>query len=337
MEFELSNICNLECTMCNGDFSSLIRKNREGRPPVKVVYDEAFVTQLEEFIPHLQEMKFFGGEPFLIDIYYRIWERAVTINPSIRLTVQTNGTVLNQRVKDICAKGKFHISVSIDSLEKENYEHIRKNANFERVMENMEWFREYCQTNDRFFGISTCAMRQNWHELPEFVTFCNDRQIPVFFHTVTHPRESAFAHMSRTELEGVVSVLEASKIPRETPLQRKNTRQLADTVNYVRKMIQRTHMPVFDNRSINSLNDFRDFLISFIESYDGWSDKIKEKKIVAVTEKLDQIHRSLGNDFPYAFHLQQLNLTGSESVFDLIGQLETMPVSAIVLLAKTVS
>ena len=337
MEFELSNICNLECTMCNGNFSSLIRQNREGRPPVKVVYDEAFVTQLEEFIPHLQEMKFFGGEPFLVDIYYRIWELVVTINPSIRLTVQTNGTVLNQRVKDICAKGRFHISVSIDSLEKENYERIRKNAKFERVMENLDWFRIYCQSNDRFFGISTCAMRQNWRELPNFVIFGNDNQAPIYFHTVTHPSESSFALMSKVELEEIVNTISSIRLPIVSPLQIKNRRQLLDTINYINKLIQRTSIPVFDNQSVESLDDFKDYLIRFIESYDEWSDTAKEKKITVISKKLEQIHQSLGDDFPYGEKFKEVELVGTESVLNILGLLESMPVSAIVLLAKTSS
>ncbi len=82
MEFELSNVCNLECEMCSGEFSSLIRAKREKLPPIVSVYDAAFVDQLEEFIPYLEEVKFYGGEPFLIDIYYDIWERIMRINPA---------------------------------------------------------------------------------------------------------------------------------------------------------------------------------------------------------------------------------------------------------------
>ena len=35
LEFSLENTCNLECIMCNGDFSSSIRKNREKRPALQ--------------------------------------------------------------------------------------------------------------------------------------------------------------------------------------------------------------------------------------------------------------------------------------------------------------
>ena len=83
LEFELDNTCNLECTMCFGEFSSSIRKNRENKPPLLSAYNDAFVDQLEEFIPNLHSTRFFGGEPFLIDIYYNIWVLPVFGQPHI--------------------------------------------------------------------------------------------------------------------------------------------------------------------------------------------------------------------------------------------------------------
>lgn len=64
IELELSNQCNLECIMCSGLLSSGIRKNRDNLPPLPQIYDQTFVEQLKEFIPHLEELRFNGGEPF---------------------------------------------------------------------------------------------------------------------------------------------------------------------------------------------------------------------------------------------------------------------------------
>jgi MoaA/NifB/PqqE/SkfB family radical SAM enzyme len=75
MELEIENTCNLECVMCIGELSSAIRKNRDKLPPIKSPYNEAFVEQLEEFIPHLKELRFNGGEPFLINSVFRIFEK----------------------------------------------------------------------------------------------------------------------------------------------------------------------------------------------------------------------------------------------------------------------
>ena len=41
------------------------------------------------------------------------------------------------RLKDLLDKGNFHINISIDSLQKEVYEQIRVNANFDRVIQRL--------------------------------------------------------------------------------------------------------------------------------------------------------------------------------------------------------
>ena len=117
-----SRIPNLECIMCYGNFSSSIRKNREKLPSTPTVYDEKFLESLDPIIPDLKYVKFLGGEPFLINIYYEVWERIIECNPNCLIDVQTNGTILNDRVKDILERGNFRIGVSLDSLKKETYE-----------------------------------------------------------------------------------------------------------------------------------------------------------------------------------------------------------------------
>ena len=94
LEFSLTNTCNLECVMCGGNWSSLIRRNREKLPPLESPYDDGFVQQLDEFLPHLHSAKFFGGEPFLIRIYHDIWDRIRAVNPKIKVSVTTNATTL---------------------------------------------------------------------------------------------------------------------------------------------------------------------------------------------------------------------------------------------------
>ncbi len=45
MEFALSNACNLQCVMCNGDWSSSIRAHREHRPPLTSPYGDPFFDE----------------------------------------------------------------------------------------------------------------------------------------------------------------------------------------------------------------------------------------------------------------------------------------------------
>lgn len=215
MELELSNQCNLACTMCNGNLSSIIRKNREKQPPLQSPYEEKFVEELNEFIPHLQEIRFNGGEPFLIKKYYDIWDNVYRLNPCLKMVIATNGTVLTSKVKDYMARANFHFNVSIDGMSAETYEKIRVGGNFEKLMENLEYFISYCKENDRTICIMINPMRQNWWEMPEFVNFCNRKGIRLWFNTIMKPAEQALWSYPASKLEEVYRTLSTAKLETE--------------------------------------------------------------------------------------------------------------------------
>jgi MoaA/NifB/PqqE/SkfB family radical SAM enzyme len=213
MEFELSNQCNLECVMCNGYFSSSIRKNREHLPPIASVYNDNFVDELDEFIPHLTDAKFLGGEPFMIDIYLKIWERILKIKPSIRMHITTNATFLNQRIKDLLEGLHAGIILSIDSVNPETYRKIRINGNFEKVMENLEYFRSYTDRKRTFISIAACPITYNWHEMPELLGFCVEKNIALYLNAVFSPAELSLREQSASYLSHAIQVLEAHPLP----------------------------------------------------------------------------------------------------------------------------
>jgi molybdenum cofactor biosynthesis enzyme MoaA len=207
MEFELSNTCNLECTMCTGLLSSSIRANREHLPVLKSPYGAKFVNELKEFIPHLHEARFNGGEPFLIKIYYDIWDQFIDLNPNCRMVIATNGTTLNKRAKTILEKGNFHINLSIDSLIPERYSEIRVNGQLDKVLENFLYFKEYCQKNGRSICIMINPMRNNWEEMPEFVRFCNQHNVHLWFNSIMYPEDLSLWKLPYEELKEIYTKL----------------------------------------------------------------------------------------------------------------------------------
>jgi molybdenum cofactor biosynthesis enzyme MoaA len=211
MELELSNECNLECIMCRGELSSSIRKNRDKLPPLITPYDQRFVEQLVEFIPHLREMRVNGGEPFLQDICFEIWNKVAEINPEIEITVATNGTILNKRVKDILERCNFRINVSIDALDKENYQRIRKNARYDVLMRNVRYFGDYCRGRRSVFSVMINPMRQNWWEMPEMVEWCNASGYHLAYNTVVKPNSCSLITWDAEHLEEVYRTLSARK------------------------------------------------------------------------------------------------------------------------------
>lgn len=233
LEFEISNVCNLECIMCSGQFSSSIRKNREGLPPQKSPYDESFVRQLEAFVPHLTEARFLGGEPFLIRIYYQIWDIIAKQNPGMQVRITTNGTIVNNRVKDILEKLHAHIIISIDSLEKENYERIRKNAKFDQVMENVRYFREYVKRKNTSICFTVCPMQQNWKEIPHILEFCNKHNILLHFNTVVYPEGAMLETLGHEKLCEIVDYLKAKELTHDSVLHKNNNSKYRDLIHQI--------------------------------------------------------------------------------------------------------
>lgn len=213
IDFELSNTCNLECIMCNGDLSSSIRKNRENRPAMHEVYDDAFLEQLKEYIPHLKVANFLGGEPFLINIYYKIWELITNLNPNCIIRLQTNGTVLNEKVKNALKNTHFNLGISIDSIYKKPYELIRKNAHFEKSMENIDYFLKYAKMNKSLVTFSFCPIKQNIDEIHEWLKFATDRGALIYFNTVLEPLGDSLWSLSHRELSALIDKLKQQEIP----------------------------------------------------------------------------------------------------------------------------
>lgn len=212
MEFELENVCNLACTMCNGMLSSSIRKDREKLPPLVSPYGEKFIEELKEFIPHLKEARFNGGEPFLIKTYFKIWDLILAINPAVKITIATNGSVLNARVKDYLKRGNFHLNISMDGFSKEIYESIRINGNHAKLHENFEWFRDYCNENDRTLCIMINPMRQNWWEMIDFLNWCNKHSVHLWFNSIIRPEDQAIWNLSASELQNIYTTLHKAEI-----------------------------------------------------------------------------------------------------------------------------
>jgi radical SAM protein with 4Fe4S-binding SPASM domain len=209
LELELSNQCNLECIMCEGRLSSGIRKNRDKLPPLPNVYDDDFVEQIKEFIPHLEELRFNGGEPFAQKIVYDICMLVKDLNPELKITIATNGTVYNKQVQQILDNCNIHLNISIDSLNKENYERIRINGDFDVLMHNFIIFKDYCLSNNRILSVMINPMRNNWREMSDFVRFTNKHGVHLWYNTIHHPEHLGIWNLSTNELSTIKTTLES--------------------------------------------------------------------------------------------------------------------------------
>lgn len=225
MEFEISNTCNLACTFCNSYFSTAYSKHYEGKNACHFEYPDDFVDQLLPFIPHLEYTKFSGGEPLLIKPYFDLWEKIISINPQCGIHIQTNGTVLNQRIKSMLEKGKFYIGVSLDSARKESFEQIRTFAKFDQVMENLAYFMTYCKSKNTTLNIPFTPTRLTRFEVHEFVTLANKFEATAFFNVLWGPVGQAIWTLPSDELKSLVEFYEPMKLSSGSFTEYKNVKQ----------------------------------------------------------------------------------------------------------------
>ena len=233
LEFELSNTCNLECAMCDGNFSSTIRMNREKLPPLAQVYGDEFLEQLSPFLDNVESVSFLGGEPFLIDIYYQIWDYLIEKNPNCAISITTNGTVYTSRVKRVLENLNCQVNLSLDSITKGTYEAIRVNGKLERTLANLEEFSRVNRRNNKPLSISVCPMVSNAMEMPKLVSFANERAIKVHFNTVTFPSEQSIRSLPFDQQYELAKFYRVGVPEPQSEVERHNRAALIDVANQI--------------------------------------------------------------------------------------------------------
>lgn len=153
-EFEISNLCNLECEMCHAGLSSKLAMGRDKNiitsSSVYKQYNafdndenmDLMIEQFKEFIPHLDEIRFVGGEPFAHKGMFKIAKVVADLNRNCSLQVCTNGTVYNTKVEEICKNNNLKLTISIDSVIEEEYKQIRIGAKYQDTHSNIQKLKE---------------------------------------------------------------------------------------------------------------------------------------------------------------------------------------------------
>jgi molybdenum cofactor biosynthesis enzyme MoaA len=208
LEFALSNRCNLECVMCNGELSSVIRVKREGRAPLPRAYGDDFYDEIVPFLRHAQETAFIGGEPFLEPGARRILDQLIALGRPGDVHVTTNGTIGGERVENYLQTLRMDVAVSIDAATKETFEAIRVGASFDEVIANRDRFLQITRANNRTLAVNFCLMTNNWHELHLMCLEADRIDVPLQVIPVFYPAEFSPMCLPDDEVAAIVERLE---------------------------------------------------------------------------------------------------------------------------------
>ena len=208
LELSLGNTCNLQCVMCNGEWSSSIRRHREHKAPLPKVYDDAFFADLRLFLPHLNRVKFYGGEPFLMPETLRVMGLLTEAGLRTRCHVTTNGTVWSDRVERLLHQLPVGIALSLDAATEDTYRTIRLGAEWSSVMANLDRFHQYAKQAGTDLVLTFCLMTNNWWELLQLCRFGDERGLEVVVNTVTDPSPLSLYRLSIARLAPIVAELD---------------------------------------------------------------------------------------------------------------------------------
>lgn len=164
LEFNMSNICNLKCRMCNGISSSAWVKEEYKLHQLNSAYlrpvdhpefgyrnvSQQVIERLfahPEYFQNLRYLSIKGGEPYMEPSNKIVLQKFIDmgIAPKITLDVTTNGTIVDEEFHQLASQfDETKWTVSLEGTGK-LYEYIRggDNFKFEQLEENLKTFSQF--------------------------------------------------------------------------------------------------------------------------------------------------------------------------------------------------
>lgn len=142
LEINLSNLCNLACTTCGPDASSIWASK------LKIVSENSHIKKtlderISEYLTLIEKRKInkivlLGGEPTIHPETFRLLDRLIELklNSSIEISIITNGYEIIDFFNKYHSYFKFSIALSVDGIESV-FEYMRHGHNWDSFLRNL--------------------------------------------------------------------------------------------------------------------------------------------------------------------------------------------------------
>ena len=173
-DIRFTNLCNMSCRTCGGWFSSSWYQEEVAlhgkRDYPQFMYagkdKDDMWNQMQEHIPHLEQIYWAGGEPLIMEEHYRVLKELVKREMfDVRLQYNTNFSRLNLKDENVLDYWKLFSNVSVGaSLDAmgPRAEYIRKGTRWDDIIRNREQMMEICPKVD-FYVSSTVSIYNALH------------------------------------------------------------------------------------------------------------------------------------------------------------------------------
>ena len=183
---DISNKCNLRCRMCYFSHDEYFKAD-----PVYIT-PAIFEKLAQSLLPHAVTLTLScGSEPLTSPYFVDILKIASHYRPP-HIDFATNGMLMTEKISDaLIEHGVTDVMLSIDAASPKTYEHIRRGADFNRLMRNIEYLvkqKEDRKSTTPNLRINATLMRSNIEELGDLVEMAADLKVTYldFRHMVVY-------------------------------------------------------------------------------------------------------------------------------------------------------
>ncbi len=162
----LGNACNIDCIHCyqakNG--ANLLR-------PAEIGIE--LRRELMAFYPYLSTLRIQGGEVLAMRGFSELIGDVTGLVERKLISISTNGTLLDEAWAERLVRGPFvNITVSIDGGTRATYNRLRRGADLDQVLQNIDrvraW-RQRLQSETPYLDSFFVIMRSNFREIPRYL------------------------------------------------------------------------------------------------------------------------------------------------------------------------
>ena len=202
----LNSTCNLACVMCDGETSSRVRKERDGLPAYPSAYGEPFFRDMQEILPHLEYVEFYGGEPFLVAEHLRIMEMMLTVRCKAKIFVNTNTVAFSPNARKYVERLNIDkIAVSMDAFHAPVHEAVRIGMVHQQFMRNLEWLLKLGARRGFMVYLNVTEHRKNWFDLPNVFRFADQKKLFIHVNHCIAPDNVTLYNLPEAELNYVLN------------------------------------------------------------------------------------------------------------------------------------
>jgi cyclic pyranopterin phosphate synthase len=171
LRVSLTDKCNLRCTYCMPLDQAFMNESEY------LGANEYFEVIKELCDLGLEEIRLTGGEPLLRKSFTDIVQMLSTL-PLKKIGLTTNGILIDKYLDVLIQNKIFHLNISLDSLDTDNFKKITNGNHLPKVISNIR----LAVKAGLIVKINTVAMKNiNDHEVDDFIKFAEQEKVEVRF------------------------------------------------------------------------------------------------------------------------------------------------------------